>query len=88
MIAEMEKLFIAGPKRLAPEILENLQRVGVVHIDPLRTDEIDIYRLSPEEENRLRRWDEVAIAADHALRLAGRSDGSFCQAVPGRPGAG
>ena len=71
MIAEMEKMFIAGPKRLAHEILDSLQRAGVVQIDPLRSDEIDLYQLSHEEENRLRRWDEVAISADHALRLSG-----------------
>jgi V/A-type H+-transporting ATPase subunit I len=77
VIAEMEKLFIAGPKRLAPMILNNLQRAGVVQIDPLRSDKIDLYRLSREEESRLRRWDEVAIAADHALRLCGeRTDPS------------
>jgi V/A-type H+-transporting ATPase subunit I len=72
VIAGMEKLFIAGPKRLALEILDSLQQAGVVQLDPLRCDEIDLYRLSREEESRLRRWDEVAISADHALRLSGR----------------
>lgn len=72
MIAGMEKLFIAGPKRLASEVLDSLQRAGVVQIDPLHCDELDLYRLSHEEESRLRRWDEVAISADHALRLSGQ----------------
>ena len=77
MIAEMEKLFIAGPKRLAPVILENLQRVGIVQIDPLRTNEIDPYRLSRVEESQLVRWGAVATSADHALRLCGlRADPS------------
>jgi V/A-type H+-transporting ATPase subunit I len=77
VIAEMEKLFIAGPKRLAPAILENLQRAGIVQIDPLNTDEINPYRLSREEESLLRRWGAVATSADHALRLCGlRADPS------------
>ncbi|MEJ2101674.1 MAG: V-type ATPase 116kDa subunit family protein [Desulfobacterales bacterium] len=71
MIAEMEKLFIAGPKRLAPAILANLQCVGVVQIDPLLTDQINPYRLSQAEESQLERWDAVAAAADHALKLCG-----------------
>ncbi len=77
MIAEMEKLIIAGPKRLAPAILDHLQRVGVVQIDPLRTDEINPYQLSREEESRLKRWGAVATSADHGLRLFGlRADPS------------
>ena len=71
MIAPMEKLFIVGPKGLAPTILLDLQRAGVVQIDPLRTEEIKDFRLNEEQEARLRRWEEVSISADHALRLLG-----------------
>jgi V/A-type H+-transporting ATPase subunit I len=71
VIAPMEKLFIVGPKRLAPTILLDLQRAGVVQIDPLRTEEIKGFRLNEELEARLRRWEEVSISADHALRLLG-----------------
>ncbi len=60
-----------GPKKLAPTILLNLQRAGVIQIDPLRTEEIKEYQLSRDEEDRLRRWDAVATSADHALRLLG-----------------
>jgi V/A-type H+-transporting ATPase subunit I len=67
----MEKLLIVGPKRLAPTILLDLQRAGVVQIDPLRTKEIRDFRLSNEQEDLLRRWEEVSISADHALRLLG-----------------
>jgi len=67
----MEKLFIVGPKRLAPAILLDLQRAGVVQIDPLRTEEIREYRLNHDEETLVRRWDGVAASADHALKLLG-----------------
>lgn len=69
MIARMEKLFILGPKRIAPALLLDLQQAGLVHIDPLRTGEVDEYRLNPEEELVLRRWSTVTTSADHALRL-------------------
>ena len=71
MIGRMEKLFMVGPKRLAPSILLSLQGAGVVQIDPLRTDEMNGYRLDHGEEVRLGRWDGVATSADHALRLLG-----------------
>ena len=71
MIAPMEKLFIVGPKGLASTILLELQRVGVVQIDPLRTEEIKDFRLNDEQEARLRRWEEVSTSTDHALRLLG-----------------
>ncbi len=71
MIGRMEKLFMAGPKQLAPTILLDLQRAGVVQIDPLRTEEIKGYRLSKLEEAQLKRWDAVAAAADHTLKHFG-----------------
>jgi V/A-type H+-transporting ATPase subunit I len=71
VIARMEKLFLLGPRRLASEILLSLQGAGAVHIDPLRTHEIKEYRLSREEDIRLRRWDAVATSTDHTLRLLG-----------------
>ena len=71
MIGRMEKLFIIGPRKLAPAILLNMQRAGVIQIDPMRTEEIKEYQLSRDEEDRYRRWDAVAASADHALGLLG-----------------
>jgi V/A-type H+-transporting ATPase subunit I len=79
----MEKLFMAGPKQLAPAILLDLQRAGVVQVDPLRTEEIGGYRLSQDEETRLRRWDAVATSADHALKLLGLEADSSVQPFAG-----
>ena len=69
MIGRMEKLFMIGPRKLAPAILLNMQRAGVIQIDPMRTEEIKEYQLNRDEEDRHRRWDAVAASADHALRL-------------------
>ena len=71
MIARMEKLFLVGPKRLAPAVLLRLQQAGVVQIDTLRTDVMARYRLSPEQEVQLKGWEGAATSADHALRLLG-----------------
>lgn len=73
---------VAGPKRLAKELLAELQRAGVVHIEPLRTEELGEYRLSPEEDGELRRWEAVAAGAEHALGILGRS------ATPTKPFTG
>lgn len=71
MIAPMEKLIVAGPKRLARELLAELQKAGVVHIDPLRPDELGEYRLSPAEEAELKRWEAVVSQAEQSLAVAG-----------------
>jgi V/A-type H+-transporting ATPase subunit I len=71
LIAPMEKLIVAGPKRLARELLAELQKAGVVHIDPLRPDELGEYRLSPTEEAELKRWEAVVSQTEQSLAVAG-----------------
>jgi V/A-type H+-transporting ATPase subunit I len=79
----MEKLFIIGPRKLAPTILLSLQKAAVVQIDPLHTEEIKEYQLSQDEEACLRRWDAVATSADHALRLLGMEPDQSVQPFAG-----
>ncbi|MBO1437568.1 V-type ATPase 116kDa subunit family protein [Meiothermus sp. CFH 77666] len=69
----MEKLIVAGPKRLARELLSELQKAGVVHIDPLRPDELSEYRLSSSEEAELKRWEMVVSQAEQSLAVVGLS---------------
>jgi V/A-type H+/Na+-transporting ATPase subunit I len=71
VIARMEKLYIAGPRSLVPKVLAELQRLGVVQVDELPTDQIGRYRLGEEDEARLRKWESVAMSADHAAGLLG-----------------
>jgi len=78
----MEKLMVAGPKRLAKELLAELQRAGVVHIEPLRAEELGEYRLSADEDGELRRWEAVAAGAEHALGILGKA------ATPTKPFTG
>ena len=71
MIARMEKLYIVGAKKWAPTVLYKLQQAGVVQIDALPQDRLRAYQLAADEESRLRQWEAVAIAADHAAGLLG-----------------
>ena len=71
MIAPMEKLVVAGPRRLARELLAELQRAGVVHIDPLRPEELEAYALSEEEKAQLKEWERIAAGAEQAAKLLG-----------------
>lgn len=67
----MEKFFLAGPRRMAPAVLTQLQAAGVLQIDPLRQAALNAYDFSEEQRDRLKRWEAAATAADHALRLLG-----------------
>ena len=69
MIAPMEKLLVAGPKRRVHELLGELQRIGVVQVEELRTEELPEYVRSPAEEDAYKRWQHVAQGAEHALQL-------------------
>jgi V/A-type H+-transporting ATPase subunit I len=71
VIARMEKIFIVGSKRLAPEILFMLQKAGVVQVDSLSKDQLGAYQLEPGEERRLSRWEAVATSTDHTSSLLG-----------------
>ncbi|RDI96573.1 V-type ATP synthase subunit I [Meiothermus sp. QL-1] len=79
----MEKLIVAGPKRLARTLLAELQKAGVVHIDPLRPEELGEYRLSPAEEAELRRWEAVASQAEQSMSVLGLPVGPGAEAFAG-----
>jgi V/A-type H+/Na+-transporting ATPase subunit I len=71
VIARMEKLFIVGAKRFAPAILLKLQHAGVMQIDSPPRNQLGAFQLEAEDETRFRRWEAVAISADHASGLLG-----------------
>ena len=82
MIAPMEKLVVAGPRRLARELLSELQRAGVVHLDTLRLEELKAYELSGEERQELRAWETLATDAEQSLALLG------LEVEPAKPATG
>jgi V/A-type H+-transporting ATPase subunit I len=50
MIVEMSRVLIVGPKRLLSGVVDEVQRVGAVHIDRVETDEQAIRSLAPDEQ--------------------------------------
>jgi V/A-type H+-transporting ATPase subunit I len=67
MIVEMRRLLIFGPKRLLAGVMEEVQRIGVVHIDRIETEEVPLASLQ---------LDEATAARQAALeRLRMRADG-------------
>ncbi len=76
MIAPMEKLLVAGARRQARELLVELQKAGVVHLETLRPAELAEYKLSSEEAANLRRWEHVASGSEHALAILGVEAGA------------
>ncbi|MCL4455583.1 MAG: hypothetical protein M1157_08145, partial [Deinococcus sp.] len=72
----MEKLLVAGARRQARELLVELQKAGVVHLETLRPAELAEYKLSSEEAANLRRWEHVASGSEHALAILGVEAGA------------
>jgi V/A-type H+-transporting ATPase subunit I len=83
VIARMERLYIVGAKKWAPTVLFALQQAGIVQIDALPQEPLGAYQLEVDEENRLRQWEEVAIAADHAAGLLGAEIDDLAETFPG-----
>jgi V/A-type H+-transporting ATPase subunit I len=80
MIVEMSRVLIIGPKRLLGGVVDEVQRVGAVHVDRVETDEQAIETL---------KLDEQALAEQGRLevsrtRLAGLL--GLLPQVPGRAG--
>lgn len=74
---------VAAPKRIARELLAELQKAGVVHIDPLRPEELGEYRLSPAEESEMRRWEGIATGAEQSLGIVGAAAAASQRAFAG-----
>lgn len=79
MIVEMRRLFIVGPKRVLPGVIDEVQRVGAVHIARIEAQEGGIGAVG---------LDEASAATQAGLdRLRARLDGllSLLRALPAAP---
>jgi V/A-type H+-transporting ATPase subunit I len=52
MIVEMARLLIVGPRRLLTGVIDEVQRVGAVHIDRIETDDEAIRTLALDDQAR------------------------------------
>ncbi|MBI4279739.1 MAG: hypothetical protein HY660_14915 [Armatimonadetes bacterium] len=68
MIVEMSRVLIVGPKRLLGQVVDEVQRLGILHIDRIEAEEVPaVTQLSPGAEES---QEQVALE-----RLAARMDG-------------
>jgi V/A-type H+-transporting ATPase subunit I len=75
MIVEMRRVLIFGPKRLLAPVMEEVQRLGVVHIERVETEEVSLATLQ---------LDEATAARQTMLeRLRARVDG-LLSLLPGQ----
>lgn len=51
MIVEMSRVLVVGPKRLLDRVVEDVQRLGAVHVDRVETDDEAIRPLRPDARN-------------------------------------
>lgn len=79
MIVEMSRLMVLGPKRLLGQMIEEVQRLGVLHIDHIESEEAPVtpLQLSEEERNRLQVLERILARVEGVLTLL----------PPGRVGA-
>lgn len=70
MIAPMDQLLLVGRRGIAHELLIALQKLGVVHIDPLQPKEgqqLSRLRLTGEDRKRKEGWDAVVAKSEGLL---------------------
>ncbi|MEX2536602.1 MAG: V-type ATPase 116kDa subunit family protein [Trueperaceae bacterium] len=85
MIARMDQLTVVGRRSIARELLQSLQSLGVVQVDPLEPEEglsLIRYTLEGEDKDERERWSSLvgrsetllAGLAAHDVEAAPRSD--------------
>jgi vacuolar-type H+-ATPase subunit I/STV1 len=78
MIARMDQLTVVGRKGIARELLQSLQSLGVMQIDPLEPAEgIDLVRfeLDDLERSEADRWNAAVGRSESLLKTLGAVDG-------------
>jgi V/A-type H+-transporting ATPase subunit I len=78
MIVEMNRLLIVGPKRLLGAVVEEVQRLGAVHVDRVETEEtarVSAMTLSEEESRAVQTLERGVTRVDGILTLLPPADG-------------
>lgn len=77
MIARMDQLTVVGRKGIARELLQSLQSLGVLQIDPLPIDEglsLVRFELADEERTEADRWSAAVARAESLLKTLGAEE--------------
>lgn len=79
MIVEMNRLLIVGPKRLLAAVVDEVQRLGAVHVDRVETEEstrVLAMTLSEEEGRAVQTLERGVTRVDGILTLLPPADGA------------
>lgn len=72
MIVEMSRVLVVGPKRLLGPVIEEIQRLGILHIDRIESEEapeVSTLQLSEEDAKLLQALERVLVRIDGVLSL-------------------
>lgn len=71
MIVDMSRVIVLGPKRLLGSVIEEVQRIGALHVDHIESEEAPVspVQLSEEETRALAALERAATRADGLLTL-------------------
>ncbi len=84
MIVEMSRVIVLGPKRLLGPVLDEVQRLGSLHVDRIESDEAPQSPATDEQAAERQRLERLLAQADGLLTLLPPADGS----PPSAPDAG
>jgi len=72
MIVEMSRVLVFGPKRLLGSVIEEIQRLGTLHIDRIESEEapeVSALQLSEEEAKLMQALERTLVRVDGVLSL-------------------
>ena len=69
MITSMDHLTLVGPKSAAKELLAAVQNLGVLHVNPVESEELGQYQLDDVDTNLKDRWDVLATRSNSLLDM-------------------
>src|SRR5574337_1076994 len=72
MIVEMRRVLVFGPKRLLGQVIEEVQRLGMVHIDRIEAKEaptVQPLQLAEEETKAVQVLERALVRVDGLLGL-------------------
>jgi len=84
MIVEMRRVLVFGPKRLLAPVMEEIQRIGALHIDRVEAEEASLATLQPDEtaSASLATLERLRVRVEGALSLLPETPGDARTAAP------
>lgn len=74
MIAPMDQLLLVARKTITHDLLRSLQRLGVVHVDGLDSQDLQQLVLSQPDQQDKERWESIVARSEALLDTLGLAD--------------